>query len=1033
MDHPNIARVFDAGATETGRPYFAMELVRGVPITEHCDAHGLGTVARLELFIIVCNAIQHAHLKGIIHRDIKPTNVLITFHDEAAVPKVIDFGIAKATGAGAEDGALFTDESQFVGTPAYMSPEQASANGMDVDTRSDIYSLGVLLYELLTGTTPFDSKQLRSAPHGEVQRILREVDPPKPSTRLNNLGQTSASPPATGSANRSRIRQTIRGELDWIVMRAIEKDRSRRYETAHELARDIRRYLDDEPVEACPPSASYRLRTFVRRHRTGVLTTIAFVATVAIAVGAYIHGMRGEQRNTDAALLESQHQRDEADRRRVEAQQATVRALAAEKQAKDELVRAAVTEAHGAQAGARSGRRFDSLKLLAAAAKINPSPQVRSQAIACMGVADMRIVRQWDSRDHAVAFSHSCTMYADCSAGGAAVIRRLPDNANPDGKIVLRLPGLARINPQLGGSGVRVAFSPDDQQVAVACDDAHVRVLALDGQTILDVAGGSACEFTPVGDAIAISSPTGPTAIYDLKSGNKRGEFSWPASDSLVFSPDGRRLAMWNYGGAENLAILEIATGKVMPVPQHAGVLGVAWHPSGKLLAIAADDRRIYIWNVVENDPKVLTFLGGHVAPVTAIAFTHGGDLLASASDDGTVRLWDPFINEELVRLFCSGAIGFSADDRVLTVAGPDGRHTLIEVADGLERRSLYAPSANRERVAFSRDGGLMACEGGRVLRFWNLTSSGMNETRADLRFATTIRFVAFDPDGASLIVAADGGLARVSIDERPLQNAGPGGMPVRRIQIADRVEPLLAPFSKDDADGEMSRDGLHLAFAPSGQDAIVVDLHKRARPLHLTSSDDTSFISISPDAKWVAAGTLKGAGDHRVRIWDAATGRIAASLPISVDANVAFSPDARWLVTVTSEELCFWEVGSWKPRRRLAVESSVSGHIFFSPDSKIVAVATQQMGTRLVDVATATEIATLEDERDQRPVGFSPDGGLLATKGRNTTLRLWDLRRVREELGPMGLDWDKAAFPPQPVQSRIDLTTTRPSGSPLP
>ena len=282
MDHLNIAKVHDGGTTESGRPYFVMELVRGLPITDYCDGERLSIRQRLELFVLVCRAVQHAHQKGIIHRDLKPSNILVTLHDGVPVPKVIDFGVAKATGHALTEKTVYTAFTQLVGTPLYMSPEQIELSGLDIDTRSDIYSLGVLLYELLTGTTPFGSETLNRAAFDEMRRIIREEDPPTPSTRLSVLGETLTATSMKRASDPRHLNRSVRGELDWIVMKALEKDRRRRYETANDFAADVLRHLSDRPVEACPPSPWYRFGKFARRNRVS-LTTTALVATALIA------------------------------------------------------------------------------------------------------------------------------------------------------------------------------------------------------------------------------------------------------------------------------------------------------------------------------------------------------------------------------------------------------------------------------------------------------------------------------------------------------------------------------------------------------------------------------------------------------------------------------------------------------------------------------------------------------------------------------------------------------------------------------
>jgi serine/threonine protein kinase len=324
MDHPNIARVLDAGATPGGRPYFVMELVKGTPITRYCDDQRLGVRERLTLFADVCRAVQHAHQKGVIHRDLKPSNVLVAPYDGRPVVKVIDFGVAKATGLPLTERTLVTGIGAVVGTPEYMSPEQAELNNLDIDTRSDIYALGVLLYELLTGTTPLTHRRVKDATLLEVLRIIREEEPPRPSTRLSRSTESLPSISARRQTEPARLTKLVRGEVDWIVMKALEKDRNRRYETANALAMDVQRYLTDEPVQACPPSAWYRLRKVARRHK-GLLTAaavvfLALIAGTALATWQAVRATRAEER----ALAGFRMARDAVDRSFTQVSQSPV-------------------------------------------------------------------------------------------------------------------------------------------------------------------------------------------------------------------------------------------------------------------------------------------------------------------------------------------------------------------------------------------------------------------------------------------------------------------------------------------------------------------------------------------------------------------------------------------------------------------------------------------------------------------------------------------------------------------------------------
>ena len=335
MDHPNIARVLDAGATETGRPYFVMELVRGIRITDYCDQNHLNTTQRLELFVHVCHAVQHAHQKGIIHRDIKPSNILVTLHDGVPVPKVIDFGIAKATEGRLTDLTVYTELRQFIGTPAYMSPEQAEMSGLDVDTRSDIYSLGVLLYELLTGQTPFDARELLKSGLDEMRRTIREEEPPRPSTRLSTMLYADLTALAKRQgAEPPRLVHFIRGDLDWIVMKALEKDRTRRFESASSLALDVQRFLRNEPIEARPPGGLYRFQKWVRRNKTVFAAGATVFAALVLGLGLSLY-LFIRERQALRAEREALQRAVAAERLQAELRQEAEKGLALERRMRE--------------------------------------------------------------------------------------------------------------------------------------------------------------------------------------------------------------------------------------------------------------------------------------------------------------------------------------------------------------------------------------------------------------------------------------------------------------------------------------------------------------------------------------------------------------------------------------------------------------------------------------------------------------------------------------------------------------------------
>lgn len=419
MDHPNIAKVLDGGLTETGRPFFVMEYVKGVPIAEYCDAARLSVPERLNLFVQVCHAVQHAHQKGIIHRDLKPSNILVAPYDDQPVPKVIDFGLAKAMHQSLTERTLHTAHETVLGTPLYMSPEQAQLNNLDVDTRSDIYSLGVLLYELLTGTTPLEKQRLKEAAWDEVRRIIREEEPPRPSLRLSSA-QTLPSLAAGRQTEPMRLTKLVRGELDWIVMKSLEKDRARRYESASGFAADVQRYLDGEPVQAAPPSARYRLRKFARKHRAALSTAAAIavmlVAGVAVSTWQAVRATRAE---TAARVAEQEAliaQRAEAERAEGE------RLAKLDAEAKQ-------VEAELQKSRAETGEKLASERLVQVDAEKRKAEREKQIAQAVLDFLQNKLLRQADVRVQADTLLRTGGLDAVTEAKADPTIRELLDRA----------------------------------------------------------------------------------------------------------------------------------------------------------------------------------------------------------------------------------------------------------------------------------------------------------------------------------------------------------------------------------------------------------------------------------------------------------------------------------------------------------------------------------------------------------------------------------------------------------------------------
>jgi serine/threonine protein kinase/WD40 repeat protein len=1005
MDHPNIARVLDAGTMRGGQPYFVMELVEGVPITDYCDAQTLTLRARLELFIPVCHAVQHAHQKGIIHRDLKPSNVLVTRYDSQAVPKVIDFGVAKATGPKLAEATTFTQDGYLVGTLEYMSPEQATWSVQDIDTRSDIYTLGVLLYELLTGSTPFPRVGLSEILIDEFLRIVREEEPQKPSKRLATT-ERLAPVAARRGTEPARLGLLVKGDLDWIVMKALEKDRARRYETAGGLAMDLQHYLDDEPVEACPPSVRYRMGKFVRRHKGPVLAACAVVLAL---VGGIIGTTWGLIRATDARAVA------------VIAAQQKEAALAAARQsardATDQLFLALWNRARAGRFSRQRGQRLDSLDALARAARIQPDDRLRDEAIAAMALADVRSVTIRHASvpgTIAVAYDSLYRRYARAETRGVISIRSLPGDRE-----------IQRITsgPLLEKS---LHFSPDDRYLLGLADGLRPRIWRLsDGQPVLglrdDLRGCWAHAFSPDGRTLAVGQQE-RVHFLDLDTGEQVHCWSVPATVSaLAFHPGAGKLAV-GYSDARVTSVYDTASGALLadlPVETMRGQV-VAWHPDGERLAVAGSDPRIQIWNVAAN--RRVATLAGHSQDVTDLTFHPEGGLLASHSWDGTLRLWEPSTGRPLLQLPL--ALGdrprFSNDGRWLGAVAHGEPTALLEVTPNREYRTLVSSQGAVPRGGnfgdFSPDGRVLAVGMDEGTRLWDLRSG---RELAVLPRGTIYAFFECwkgEPEEA----------ATQSRSRGALLTCGPNGL-LRWPLTSDDPEggrlclgppQLVSPLSR--AWFARRPDGRTLAVVTQeGASNTLLDLETGTVRRELGSHPQGEVRALSRDGRWAASS---GWHSDRVRLWNAATGQRVHEWVVGRQTNVFFTPDSRTLIISRGDEFSFWDVPTRQPIRRLRRDVALyPGYVAFSPDGRLMALEMAPAVIHLKETATGRTVAKLEDPHGDRATwqGFTPDGTqLVVVANYSSAIHIWDLRAIRARLKDMGLDWDWPEFPPATIGS---------------
>jgi eukaryotic-like serine/threonine-protein kinase len=980
MDHPNIAKVFDAGATDTGRPFFVMELVRGVSISEFCDKNQLNTRERLELFICVCQAVHHAHQKGIIHRDLKPSNIMVTLHDGEAVVKVIDFGIAKAVNQELTEKTIFTRYAQMIGTPEYMSPEQAEMSGLDVDTRTDVFSLGVLLYELLTGSTPFDSEYLLSKGYGELQRIIREEEPVRPSTRISTLGETATDIAQHRRTSPELLCKLIRTDLDWIVMKTLEKNRKRRYESVSEFAADIKRHLNHEPVQAGRPSTVYKVQKFIKRNRVLVASCAAIVVILVWAViistqQAWVaeKARRAERNARTSAEQErdraKQARRDESAARAV-AEQERDRTKQAEQQAQQEK--------HAAQHNA-----YASKMLLARLNWENGNIYRLQKTLTETGNHPDRGF-EW------YYWQRMCRLeLMVLHAHDGPVLRVI---YSPDGQSIASSSGNsvhiwdARTGTEFmtyeghKAAVYGLAYSPDGKRLVTGSRDRTARIWdtktgkqlkLLQGHT-----GDILCvDFSADGQLIATGSKDETIRVWDAATGNIKSclRHTCVRPTSVVFSPDGQRLASSGLttrsSGGDAVKIWDLSTEKaILALNENAHLTQhVEYLPDGQRLVHAGYDGRVGIWDAVYG--KLIRAYKGHKNTVNFASVSPDGKRIVSGSVTGTIKTWDSDSGKDLITF--KGHTGsvthaeFSPDGERIVSGSEDGSIRIWNAMD--DPSVLVLPYPERTLVtsiSFSPNSRWLAAgDRSKDVKIWDVVDGKLVQTLSG--HEARILSVAFSPDGKRIATSSNDGAVKI-------WDPFSGHILLTVSEQSDSANLVVYTPDSQRLIGGGSDGIINIWDSETGQLTLTIAAHAKK----------INDIAISPDGR--AIGSISE--DGTIKLWDSSTGHEIYTREghDTHGVSIAFSPDGERFATGgdPSDTLKVWNVANGQ--ELFSVTGGVRQGIAFSPDGKRLAHASDPRGKLHIIDATSGEDFLVVNRIGVHitDIAFSPDGKRIASCG---------------------------------------------------